>query len=451
MHLLLNQELLNVHQDGIMPGVETDDALDGWKMKKATNSPASRKTRTLRPKRVIREVPATFQYNPTYEDAPLADFASVNPSTPLSALNLNWRERDLPERERTKHVHRLHPYLGKFIPQLAEVFLRKYAPDIVCDPFMGSGTTLVEANALGIPSVGCDISSFNCLLATVKTAEYDIPLLWKEIHDILLRLKLVSDGSLFANVEFSKYDTDNKYLRQWYAEKARQQLIYFRSLIPQYKYQDVLKIILSRAARSARLTTHFDLDFPKKPQTEPYHCYKHGRICHPSDDAMQFLTRYSEDTLKRIIEFSKIRTRAPSTILHGDSREIAFPEHDCVMTSPPYVGLIDYHEQHRYAYELLGLENNEKAEIGAAARGSSKKATEAYKRDMIQVFSNIRRSLDPHRGRAIVVVNDKFGLYEYIAKQSGFVLEGVVTRHVNRRTGRRFSEFFEQVLIWRVA
>lgn len=30
------------------------------------------------------------------------------------------------EFERTKHVHRLHLYLGKFIPQLAEVFLKKY-------------------------------------------------------------------------------------------------------------------------------------------------------------------------------------------------------------------------------------------------------------------------------------------------------------------------------------
>src|SRR5574341_1356213 len=51
---------------------------------------------------------------------------SVTPDTPLADLNLNWREKDLPERERTKHVHRLHPYLGKFIPQLAEIFLRKY-------------------------------------------------------------------------------------------------------------------------------------------------------------------------------------------------------------------------------------------------------------------------------------------------------------------------------------
>ena len=31
---------------------------------------------------------------------------------------LSWSESDLPERERTKHVHRLHPYLGKYPPQL---------------------------------------------------------------------------------------------------------------------------------------------------------------------------------------------------------------------------------------------------------------------------------------------------------------------------------------------
>ena len=42
----------------------------------------------------------------------------VLPNTPLEQLNLNWSEKELPERKRTKHVHRLHPYLGKFIPQL---------------------------------------------------------------------------------------------------------------------------------------------------------------------------------------------------------------------------------------------------------------------------------------------------------------------------------------------
>jgi len=120
-------------------------------------------------------------YNPTYKNGkPITDFASINRRTSLKSLNLNWRERDLPERERTKHVHRLHPYLGKFIPQLVEIFLRKYRPKVVYDPFCGSGTTLVEANVLGIESIGCDISAFNCLLSKVKTDKYDLDILEKE-------------------------------------------------------------------------------------------------------------------------------------------------------------------------------------------------------------------------------------------------------------------------------
>ena len=37
---------------------------------------------------------------------------------------LSWSESDLPERQRTKHVHRLHPYLGKYVPQLVEMVTR---------------------------------------------------------------------------------------------------------------------------------------------------------------------------------------------------------------------------------------------------------------------------------------------------------------------------------------
>ena len=56
-------------------------------------------------------------------------------------LDLSWSERDLPERERTKHVHRLHPYLGKFVPQLVEALLDRHLPRAknVLDPFAGSG------------------------------------------------------------------------------------------------------------------------------------------------------------------------------------------------------------------------------------------------------------------------------------------------------------------------
>lgn len=386
-------------------------------------------------------------YNTTYDLMPFTDFASITPQTSLSSLNLNWREQDLPERERTKHVHRLHPYLGKFIPQLAEIFLRKFHPKLVCDPFCGSGTTLVEATALGIDSVGCDISEFNCLLTRVKTASYDIDLLGHEIKDILTKLNLQLRGGLFSDNKLH-FEIDSKYLKTWFHPKALQQLLWYRSRISDYRYQDVLRVILSRAARSSRLTTHYELDWPKKPQAEPYHCFKHGRICQPTDDALQFLNRYSIDTLKRINEFHKIRKEASTHVIFGDARHVVFPRGiDLVLTSPPYVGIIDYHEQHRYAYELLGLSWQAKEEIGPAFKGNSKIAQREYIEQIAEVFVNLKRSMTSD-ATVVIIVNDRYGLYNNLPSQLGFILEERLERHVNRRTGMRSNDFYESILVW---
>lgn len=387
----------------------------------------------------------SYGYSPQYPDLPLTDASTVSPDTPLEKLNLNWREQDLPERVRTKHVHRLHPYLGKFIPQLVEIFLRKFQPETVCDPFSGSGTTLVESATLGINAVGSDISEFNSLIARVKTGSYDLELLEHEIRDIANRSIVEPQGTLLERG--AAYGT-SEYLSSWFAPAALESLLAYRALISEYTYQDALRLILSRSARSARLTTHYDLDFPKKPQIGPYRCYKHGRTCRPTEDSAKFLKRYSTDTFNRIREFDSLRRKADISVITGDSRTIEFPEHELVVTSPPYVGLIDYHEQHRYAYELLELPWREESEIGRASKGSSKRAQVEYVEGISETFKNVRKSLAPG-GRMVVIVNDKRDLYDEIRERVGMQLEARVERHVNRRTGRRAGAFFESVLIWK--
>ena len=381
-----------------------------------------------------------------YRQKPLQDFASVKTQTPLDTLNLNWRERDLPEHQRTKHVHRLHPYLGKFVPQLVEIFLRKYEPTLVYDPFVGSGTTLVEANALGIDAIGTDISAFNVLLSKVKTADYDIPILEKEISNILDRLDTYKSNFDKDEKVNKLFSTKNDYVRKWFAPNTQKELLCFLRLIKDYSYQDLLRIVLSRSARSARLVTHYDLDFPKEPQNKPYYCYKHDRTCQPVDEAYKFLSRYTIDTLYRVKEFSKIKTRAKVDVYHDDSREVKLPKGiDMLFTSPPYIGLIDYHEQHKYAYELLGLKNNEVREIGPAKNGQSEQAKQAYVQGINEVLLHTRDYMAKD-ALALIVVSDKYRLYK--PKDVGFKEIGRVERHVNRRTGRRDSAFYESILIW---
>jgi hypothetical protein len=359
-------------------------------------------------------------------------------------LELSWSERALPEHVRTKHVHRLHPYHGKFIPQLVEVLLDRYFTRgaHVVDPFAGSGTTLVQALESGLDATGVELAAFNCLLIGVKTAHYELPLLREELNDVYERI----------GVQPTKARRASRYVRSWYAPKARAELLAFNDLLGEYVYSDVLRVILSRAARSARRTTHFDLEAPRAPQTTEYWCHKHKRTCRPVESADAFLRRYTLDTLARIEDFAAVRAGGCSaTILHGDSRDVDYTEtFDGVLTSPPYPGLIDYHEQHRYAYELLRLDDRRELELGAAAAGTSKAAIEAYSAGIAASLANAAAAC-VDGAPILIVVNDRRELYPAILERAGLTLEHRLRRHVNRRTGRRAGEYFEDVLVTRLS
>ncbi|HEV3407759.1 MAG TPA: DNA methyltransferase [Gaiellaceae bacterium] len=344
-------------------------------------------------------------------------------------LELSWSEAELPERERTKHVHRLHPYLGKFVPQLAETFLRRYAApgQLVWDPFAGSGTTLVEANAFGARAAGCDVSAFNCLLMRVKTAAYEPAALLADV----VRLASPHDRD--------PRDSGSPYLDRWFAPRSVAELLTFRERIAGTVYPDLWRVVLSRAARSARLARHDDLDFPREPVADAYVCHKHRRVCRPVGEAGKFLRRYVRDAAQRVRDFAEVRTDAEVTVVHGDARQLDPPAPvDLVLTSPPYPGLIDYHEQHAYAYELLGLDRRDGDEIGRSVKG--------YCDDIAAVLRRAARALCPG-GKVVIVVNDSRALYDAILPAAGLRLEERLLRHVNRRTGRRNGEFYEEVLV----
>ena len=110
-------------------------------------------------------------------------------------------------------------------------------------------------------------------------------------------------------------------------------------------------------------------------------------MCKPLFSILKWWGTYTKDTVKRLEYFDKIRTQTFQTCLTGDSRTInivhelekknsAFAElaHKekikGIFSSPPYVGLIDYHEQHAYAYDLFGFKRQDDLEIGPAFQGT---------------------------------------------------------------------------------
>ena len=374
---------------------------------------------------------------------------------------------DVPERERTKHVHRLHPYLGKFIPQLVGYFLSRYFEpgQTVLDPFSGSATTLVEASERGMNSVGIEISEFNVMISRVKLADYNVAAVEREVLDIARRTAEFSarefpegKGARLARAP----KEESGYLETWFAPRSLGEMLYFRGVIPEYEHQDLLKVLLSRTARSCRLVHHYDLATPKEPVRGPYVCYKHmGKTCGPVTTIVPRLRFYSVDTVRRIREFQRVREPAASLVIEGDSRTVELDEHlrsdrrlsgkriDGIFTSPPYVGQIDYHEQHRYAYELFGIERRDGLEIGPKTKGKGERAKSDYARSMAESLRNVSALAAP--GAAVLLVaNDRLSLYPGIFKEAGMRIERSFERPVEDRTERDKRPYSETVFLARL-
>jgi DNA modification methylase len=113
-----------------------------------------------------------------------------------------------------------------------------------------------------------------------------------------------------------------------------------------------------------------------------------------------------------------------------------------IFTSPPYVGQIDYHEQHAYAYDLFGFKRQDELEIGPLYKGQGIQARESYVQGISDVLNNCKKYLTDNAD-IFLVANDKYNLYPKIAERSGMKIVNQFKRPVLNRTERDKSPYSE--------
>ena len=84
-------------------------------------------------------------------------------------------------------THCFHPYPAMMIPQVARRIIKNYGNKarILFDPYCGTGTSLVEANLVGMNAIGTDINPLARLIAITKTTKTDIQVLDLFLHDFM--------------------------------------------------------------------------------------------------------------------------------------------------------------------------------------------------------------------------------------------------------------------------
>src|SRR5579864_6718652 len=113
-----------------------------------------------------------------------------------SVAETDWGFGDADTKELTHEIHR---YSGKYIPQIARkaIELISLPGETILDPYVGSGTTLLEANLSLRNSIGVDLNPLAVLITKVKTTpinDEDLKELKNHFTEIVYRISISRNG-----------------------------------------------------------------------------------------------------------------------------------------------------------------------------------------------------------------------------------------------------------------
>ncbi len=262
-------------------------------------------------------------------------------------------------------THWIYPYKGKFHPQMIRALLNILGlkkGNIVLDPFIGSGTTAVEAKLLGIDCIGVDISPVCVVQSKVKTESVDTIDTIEKIKDNILR-KI--SPSLF--------------------NQEGEPLLEVINSIPDEKVRNFYKMAyLVAVSDNARRKRNFEQSFHKN----------------------LILMIKSVRDFKDVV--GKLRLNLGETrILRGDARDLLLENEsiDGIVTSPPYSIALDYVFNDAHALKVLGYDLPEIREEFVGVRGRGRERIALYNQDMEESYEEMYRVLKPKKFAAIVVGN----------------------------------------------
>ena len=381
----------------------------------------------------------------------------------------SWSFAELTTSQTRYVTHGYHTYPAKFIPQLAARLIEELSKpgEWVLDPFMGSGTTLVEAKVLGRRSVGTDINPVAHLISVAKASAIKPARLDGQVGQLMHELadEQRGQGSLWES-ERKVEVPEHERIDYWFKPDTKRTLAYILACIEgiadagvrsflRCAFSSILKSCSIWLQRSVKPTRDFSKQIP---------------------DPVATFRRQVRQMLKRNAAFYDLLSerghlRVPARPCCEDARRLPVEDGEAslIVTSPPYVTSYEYADLHQltalWFQHVTDLASFRKRFIGTArheerpiamesetgeqivaglAKKRQKMATEVatYFTDMREAFDAMFRSLRPG-GRACIVIGDTKLLKVDILNAAvfaeqmtglGFRLERVINRIIPSKT-----------------
>lgn len=300
-------------------------------------------------------------------------------------------------------THGFHSYPARFHPLLCRRLLAEHAQagTVVLDPFVGSGTTLVEAALRGATGLGVDANPLAVDLAALKATV--VPAAARDAivaraHDVAERSLARVKARARTKSHGGEYDDASRYMPHIFrelvglreelegeAEPIRGALLLVLSSI-------LVKVSRQRADTSGKLVE---------------------RAIGKGNPSRLF-ARKAEELSRMMAAFAAAVPPGtpPPDVRLGDARKLAHVKSgsvDVILTSPPYLGTYDYAEHHARRFGWLGVDARNFAELEIGARRKSDnpdKALAAWQRDVDAFVAEFARVLKKKHGLAFVAIGD---------------------------------------------
>lgn len=353
-----------------------------------------------------------------------------------SELDDSWSFKELGRVQTSYLTHDYHRYPAKFIPQLTARLIKENSQigDLVCDPFMGSGTALVEAIINGRRAYGTDINPVAILISRAKTTPIEPTFFKCQISPLLGEIKADIGRKHHGQMPLlvSPYDfditiPDNKRLEYWFPEKQKTDLAIILSRINTIEDQKIRTILLCAFSNILKGCSSWMMK-SVKPTIDK------NKII--ADAYKSFVLQTRRMIIKNEQLWKMLGTKEVDCVIDNvDAHNMRIKDNSAtlIVTSPPYVTSYEYADLHQLTAIWLGytdkLSEFRSKFIGSIQKGNylsgelysklgretvtelrqidkrEANGVEHYFFEMQLCFQEMQRVLK-HGGRASIVIGD---------------------------------------------
>ncbi len=381
--------------------------------------------------------------------------------------------------------HNFHAFAAKFPPQLPRLFIDNLtiAGEVVLDPMMGSGTTIVEAFLAGRQAIGFDLDPLASRLCRVKVTPLNVEIAYEQNAKLISRAtRLVATTRIENELNRRFNKSTREFIDYWFLPETQKELLAL-SIAIESVAEPALRRFFEICLSSIIITKSGGVSLARDLAHSRPHLDKTKK---PKNALEQYSQRVKKN-LKSIAEVSK-GTGQPG-IQIGDARQLALNSNsaDLIVTSPPYANAIDYMRAHKFSLVWFGMDIDQLSKLRSTYIGAERahntpytalpersetivqelKAKDASKASILRkYFSEMRaaigemyRVLKPDKAAIIIIgtstmrgmdVQTHLCLAD-IAVHTGFDVVGVVPRQLDRnrrmmpaRFGQKSASMIEQ-------